>query len=361
MQPNTSIIATIIDPISNSSPVEEDVTSKNKTLEEPFLIENRNRYVVFPIQHDDIWQVYKKSVSSFWVSEEIDLHRDMDDWEKLTDNEKTFIKNVLAFFAASDGIVNENLAQRFYNDVAIPEVRCVYGFQIAIETIHSETYSLLIDTYIKDDKEKDHLFNAISTIPSVKRKAEWALKWISDDESDFATRLIAFACVEGIFFSGAFCAIYWLKERNGLMPGLCFSNELISRDEALHTEFAVLLYSKLQNRKSESFIHDIIKECVDIEKEFIIESIPCALLGMNSELMSQYIEYVADRLLVQLGYNKIWNSSNPFDFMERISMSNKTNFFEARVSEYSKARVNVSGERQSSSTQLNFSTDNTDF
>jgi ribonucleoside-diphosphate reductase beta chain len=306
--------------------------------EEELLSDNDNRFVVFPIKYDDVWKMYKLAVSSFWTVEEVDLGKDMDDWKKLSENEQYFIKHVLAFFAGSDGIVNENLSSRFMNEVQIMEVKFFYGFQIAIESIHSETYSLLIDTYIKDRQEKDHLLNAINTIPCIKKKADWALQWITSKDDSFAHRLVAFAAVEGIFFSGAFCAIFWLKER-GLMPGLTFSNELISRDEGLHTEFAVLLYTMLKNKLAQEEIHAIISDAVEIENEFITESIPCSLLGMNSTLMTQYIKFVADRLVVQLGYDKIYNVANPFDFMERIGLSLKSNFFEHRPSEYSKANV----------------------
>ena len=297
-----------------------------------------NRFVLFPIKYDKIWQAYKKHVAVFWTPEEIQLTKDKNDWMKLTDNEKYFIEHILAFFAGSDGIVIENLGKRFMTDIEIPEVRAFYSFQMFIENVHSETYSLLIDTYIDDDKRKTELFNAIDRIPCVGKKAKWALKWIDDETSNFATRLIAFCMVEGLFFSGSFCAIYWLKKR-GLMPGLTFSNELISRDEGLHTDFAVLLYSMIQNKLSEEIIYEMFREAVKIEKEFIIESIPCNLIGMNSELMSQYIEFVADRLLTQLNYNKIWNTENPFDFMELISLRPKSNFFEVRVGEYNKANV----------------------
>ena len=283
--------------------------------------------------------MYKKSLALIWTAEEIDLGKDLNDWPKLREEEQHFVKNVLAFFAGSDGIVLENLGVRFMNEIQIPEAKCFYGFQIAMENIHSETYSLLIDTYVKDKDEKHRLFNAIDTIPSVRKKANWALKWIGD-KSTFAKRLVAFAAVEGIFFSGSFCAIFWLKKR-GLMPGLTSSNELISRDEGLHTDFACLLYSMLENKLDQETIYEIIKESVEIEKEFIIDSIPCRLIGMNSELMSLYIEFVADRLVTQLGYQKIYNTQNPFDFMEMISMEGKTNFFEKRVMEYSKAGVGV--------------------
>jgi ribonucleotide reductase beta subunit family protein with ferritin-like domain len=288
---------------------------------------------MFPIKNNDIWEMYKKQVDCFWRAEELDLSKDIIDWNGLNNDEKYFISMILGFFAASDGIVSENLAMRFMNDVQLSEARAFYGFQIAMENIHSEVYSLLIDSYIKDNIEKDKMFNAINHFPCIKKKADWALKWISDKRSSFQTRLVSFACVEGIFFSGAFCAIYWLKKR-GLMPGLTFSNELISRDEALHTEFAVLLYSKLLKKLQKSKIHEIIKEAVEIEQEFICDALPCRLIGMNSKLMGQYIEFVADRLCLQLGYDKIYNSSNPFDFMEMISIEGKTNFFEKRVSEY---------------------------
>jgi ribonucleoside-diphosphate reductase subunit M2 len=301
---------------------------------ELLLSEEENRYVIFPIKQEPIWLMYKKALSSFWTPEEIDLSKDMDDYMKLKEEEQHFIKNVLAFFAASDGIVNENLVERFCNEVQVLEAKFFYGFQIAIENIHSETYSLLIDTYIKDVQEKTRLLNAIDTIPSVKKKADWALKWINDDKSSFGTRVIAFAAVEGIFFSGSFCSIYWLKKR-GLMPGLCFSNELISRDEGLHTEFAVLMYSMLQDKPTEDEVKEIIMEAVQIEKEFITESLPCSLIGMNKDLMSKYIEYVADRLLQMLKIDPVYMTSNPFEWMELISIQGKTNFFEKRVGEYS--------------------------
>lgn len=279
--------------------------------------------------------MYKKQVDCFWRAEEIDLSKDLPHWNSLGSDEQYFISMILAFFAASDGIVLENLAGRFMTDVQLPEARAFYGFQIAMENIHSETYSLLIDSYIKDEKEKTKLFQAIQNFPCIKKKADWAIKWINDKRSSFATRLIAFACVEGIFFSGAFCAIFWLKKR-GLMPGLTFSNELISRDEALHTEFAILLYSKMNKKVTKSRVIEIIKEAVEIEQEFICDALPCRLIGMNSKLMSQYIEFVADRLLVQLGYDKLYNATNPFDFMELISLRPKSNFFEVRVGEYQK-------------------------
>ena len=315
----------------------------SKTSQELLLAPDDNRFVMFPIKCDDIWKMYKKQVDCFWRAEEIDLSKDMTNWESLNADEKYFISMILAFFAASDGIVLENLASRFMNDVQLAEARAFYGFQIAMENIHSETYSLLIETYIKDKEDKSKLFNAISNYPCIKKKSDWAQKWIHDNRSSFATRLVAFACVEGIFFSGAFCSIYWLKKR-GLMPGLTFSNELISRDEALHCEFAVLLYSKLHKKIDKSRIHEIIKEAVEIETEFICEALPCKLIGMNSELMTQYIKFVADRLSVQLGYKKIYNVTNPFDFMELISLEGKTNFFEKRVGDYALANKTKSEE-----------------
>jgi len=308
--------------------------SKNQT--EPLLAPDDNRFVMFPIKYEDIWQMYKKQVDCFWRAEEIDLTKDLTNWESLNNDEKYFISMILAFFAASDGIVLENLATRFMNDVQVSEARAFYGFQIAMENIHSQTYSLLIETYIKDKEEKNKLFNAIENFPCIKKKSDWAQKWIHDNRSSFATRLVAFACVEGIFFSGAFCSIYWLKKR-GLMPGLTFSNELISRDEALHCEFAILLYNKLLKKIDKARIHEIIKEAVEIESEFICEALPCKLIGMNSTLMTQYIQFVADRLCVQLGYKKIYNVINPFDFMELISLEGKTNFFERRNDSYALA------------------------
>jgi len=303
---------------------------------EPLLNPDDNRFVMFPIRYDDIWKMYQKQVECFWRPEEVDLGKDLKDWDTLNDNEKYYISMILAFFAASDGIVMENLAMRFMNDVQISEARAFYGFQIAMENIHSHTYSLLIETYIKNSEHKNKLFNAIQTFPCIKKKADWAQKWIHDNRSNFATRLVAFACVEGIFFSGAFCSIFWMKKR-GLMPGLTFSNELISRDEALHCEFAILLYSKLNKKINKNKIHEIITEAVNIETEFICEALPCRLIGMNSVMMTQYIQFVADRLAVQLGYNKMYNVANPFDFMELISLEGKTNFFERKVSEYALA------------------------
>ncbi len=306
--------------------------------DEILLKEDDNRLTIFPIQYPEIWKAYQLHLASFWTAQEIDLSKDIDDFNKLSDNEMKFIRYILAFFSSSDTIVNINLGERFLNEVKILEAKFFYGFQMAMENIHSETYSLLIDTYFKDPVEKHESFNAIQYIPCIQRKSNWAFKWINDTDSCFAQRLIAFAIVEGVFFSGAFCSIFWLKER-GVMPGLCFSNELISRDEKLHVEFAVLLYSMIKNKLSQDTVHNIMKEAVEVEKNFIIESIPCAMLGMNQDLMSVYIEFVADRLLTQLGYEKIWNSANPFPFMQRISIETKTNFFEARVSEYSKANV----------------------
>lgn len=300
---------------------------------EPLLTADDNRFVMFPIKHNDIWEMYKKQVDCFWRAEEIDLTKDLKDWDSLNQDERFFISMILAFFAASDGIVLENLAIRFMNDVQISEARAFYGFQIAMENIHSESYSLLIETYIKDSAEKNRLFNAIEHFPSIKKKSDWAQKWIHDNRSSFATRLVAFACVEGIFFSGAFCSIFWIKKR-GLLPGLTFSNELISRDEALHCEFAVLLYSKLLKKMGKARIHEIIKEAVEIETEFICEALPCRLIGMNSQMMTQYIQFVADRLCVQLGYDKIYNVTNPCDFMEMISLESKGNMFERKIGEY---------------------------
>ena len=310
---------------------------------EVLLQENKDRFVLLPIKYPEIWKMYKKHEASFWTAEEIDLSPDLKDWERLSNDERHFVKHVLAFFAASDGIVNENLAVNFMKEVQLPEARCFYGFQIMIENIHSETYSLLIDTYIKDPIEKNRLFHAIDTVPCVQKKAQWALKWIN--EGSFAERLVAFAAVEGIFFSGSFCSIFWLKKR-GLMPGLSFSNELISRDEGLHCDFACLLYSMLETKLSQEHIHDIIRDAVENEHEFVTDALPVSLIGMNSKLMCQYIEFVADRLLVALGYDKIYNATNPFDFMETISLQGKTNFFEKRVAEYQKAGVMNTKEQQ---------------
>jgi ribonucleoside-diphosphate reductase beta chain len=321
----------------NTANLTEILPEKTTLPIEPILESTNDRFVIFPIKHKEIWAMYKQAEASFWTAEEIDLQQDMNDWEnKLTKDERHFIKHVLAFFAASDGIVNENLAINFLNEVQYPEARCFYGFQIAIENIHAETYSLLIDTYIKDNKEKDFLFNAIENLPCVAKKADWAMKWI--ENGNFAQRLVAFAAVEGIFFSGSFCSIFWLKKR-GLMPGLAFSNELISRDEGLHCDFACMLYNQLQNKLTTAEVTAIISEAVEYEKEFVTDAIPVALIGMNAKLMCEYIEFVADRLLGELGCPKIYNSTNPFDFMEMISLQGKTNFFEKRVSEYQKAGV----------------------
>jgi len=320
-----------------------NISDMTKNLE-PILQENPNRFVLFPIQHDDIWAFYKQSEASIWTAEEIDLSQDLKDWENLSDNERHFIKHVLAFFAASDGIVNENLAENFVGEVQYTEAKFFYGFQIMMENIHSETYSLLIDTYIKDNKEKDHLFNAIETLDCVKKKADWALRWI--DNGSFAERLIAFAAVEGIFFSGSFCSIFWLKKR-GLMPGLTFSNELISRDEGMHCDFACLLYTQhITNKLPKATVEGIIANAVDMEKEFVSDALPVSLIGMNAEMMCQYIEFVADRLLAQLGNDKIYNVENPFPWMDMISLQGKTNFFEKRVGDYQKSGVMAEKEKQ---------------
>lgn len=311
---------------------------------EPLLQENPNRFVLYPIKEHDIWEFYKKAEASFWTAEEIDLHTDLTDWAKLNEDERHFIKHVLAFFAASDGIVNENLAEQFINEVQVTEAKFFYGFQIAVENIHSETYSLLIDTYIKDDEEKTKLLNAIETIPAVQKKANWALKWINN-ENLFAERLVAFAAVEGIFFSGSFCSIFWLKKR-GLMPGLSFSNELISRDEGLHRDFACLLFSKLVNPISFERTKEIICNAVEIEKEFVTESLPVSLIGMNAKMMTEYIEFVADHLFTTLGFDKVYNTPNPFPWMELISLQGKTNFFEKRVGDYQKAGVMTGKDKQ---------------
>jgi ribonucleotide reductase beta subunit family protein with ferritin-like domain len=314
-------------------------------MQEPLLEADKSRFVLFPIKHPDVWDMYKKAEASFWTAEEIDLSQDYKDWLTLSDNERYFVSHVLAFFAASDGIVNENLAANFASEVQWNEARCFYGFQIAIENIHSEVYSLLIDSYIRDITEKSRLLNAIETIPCIQKKADWALKWTDKSSASFAKRLVAFAAVEGIFFSGSFCAIFWLKKR-GLMPGLSFSNELISRDEGMHCDFACLLYSKLLNKLSQSCVNEIIQSAVNIECEFIRDSIPVELIGMNSKLMIEYIKFCADRLLMALQYDKLYNSLNPFDWMESISLQGKTNFFEKRVSEYSKNGVGVDPSKQ---------------
>ena len=330
---------------------------KSLEKDEPLLIENTRRFVLFPIKYHEIWQMYKKAEASFWTAEEIDLGKDTHDWnEKLNNNERYFISRILAFFAASDGIVNENLVENFSAEVQVPEAKCFYGFQIMMENIHSETYSLLIDTYIKDPKEADFLFNAIDNIPCIKKKADWALRWINDDDALFGERLVAFAAVEGIFFSGSFASIFWLKKR-GLMPGLTFSNELICRDEGLHTDFACLLFSHLQNRPDPVIVERIITEAVTIEKEFFVDALPISLLGMNCNLMCQYVEFVADRLLVALGNKKVYNVTNPFDFMENISLAGKTNFFEKRVSDYQKAGVMASTADSKASNTFSFDED----
>ncbi len=323
-------------------------TQETDNTAEPILAESADRFVLFPIEYDDVWTMYKQAEASFWTAEEVDLSQDTTDWANLNDDERHFIKHVLAFFAASDGIVNENLAVRFNNEVQIPEARCFYGFQIAVENIHSEMYSLLIDSYISDTADKNYLFNAVDTVPCVGKKARWALRWIGGNEC-FAERLVAFAAVEGIFFSGSFCSIFWLKKR-GLMPGLTFSNELISRDEGLHVDFACLIYSLLNNRLTEERVREIICSSVELEKEFITDALPVALIGMNCALMAQYIEFVADRLLVALGCSKHYGTQNPFDWMELISLAGKTNFFEKRVGEYQKA--GVMGERENQQFRL---------
>jgi ribonucleotide reductase beta subunit family protein with ferritin-like domain len=313
--------------------------SSSSNQNEPLLEENPNRHVIFPIEHHDIWAKYKQHMSVFWIPEEVDLSKDLKDWtEKLNDNERHFIKYILGFFAGSDGIVMENLAMRFTREIGLPEAKFFYGCQNLFETIHSEMYSLLIDTYLSDKKEKYDILHAIQTIPCVQKKAEWALQWIESKEASFAQRLLAFAVVEGIFFSGAFCSIYWLKKR-GLMPGLTLSNEFIARDEGLHTDFACLLYGKLNSKLSQEDAHRIIEEAVRIEKQFITEALPCSLIGMNAGLMAEYIEFVADRLTTQLGYQKIFQTKNPMEFMDRIGLENKGNFFETRISVYAKANT----------------------
>jgi len=317
--------------------------STEQQINDPLLTADDNRFVMFPIRYDDVWQMYKRQVDCFWRAEEVDLSKDLNDWKNLNNDEQKFIKMVLAFFAASDGLVLENLAVRFMGDVQLSEARAFYGFQIAMENIHSEMYSILIDTYIQDSTEKTTLFEATQNYPCITKKANWAKKWLGDNRSSFAARLVAFAAIEGIFFSASFASIYWIKKR-GLMPGLTLSNEFISRDEALHTEFAVLLYSKLQKKLNKKRVYDIIQEAVEIEKEFITEAIPCRMIGMNSKLMVQYIEFVADRLLLQLGYDKVYKSTNPFDFMELISVETKVNFFERTNSEYALADKTVASD-----------------
>jgi ribonucleoside-diphosphate reductase subunit M2 len=333
------------------------IVLKSLERDEPILKENTQRFVLFPIQYPELWKAYKRAEASFWTSEEIDYSKDKHDWDlQMNDNERYFIKHILAFFAGSDGIVLENLMNNFSTEVQVPEARCFYSFQGAIENIHSEVYSQLIDKYVDDPIEKDALFHAIENIPCIQKKAQWAMKWMNPQTASFYERVVAFATVEGIFFSGSFCAIYWLKKR-GLMPGLTFSNELISRDEGMHTDFAVLIYSMLKHKLDTEQIYEIIKEAVEIEKEFINQSIPCAMIGMNTQLMSQYIEYVADRLIVQLGYPKLYKSENPFDFMQLISMEGKTNFFEKRVSEYSLASVKIDHTKDDDNGEIRFNAD----
>lgn len=334
----------------DSAELESKAPTKPSIEEEPLLRENPRRFVVFPIEYHDIWQMYKKAEASFWTAEEVDLSKDIQHWEALKPDERHFISHVLAFFAASDGIVNENLVERFSQEVQVTEARCFYGFQIAMENIHSEMYSLLIDTYIKDSKEREYLFNAIETMPCVKKKADWALRWIGDKEATYGERVVAFAAVEGIFFSGSFASIFWLKKR-GLMPGLTFSNELISRDEGLHCDFACLMFKHLVHKPSEQRVKEIITNAVRIEQEFLTEALPVKLIGMNCTLMKQYIEFVADRLMLELGFNKIFKVENPFDFMENISLEGKTNFFEKRVGEYQRMGV------MSNSTENSFTLD----
>ncbi|XBW37125.1 hypothetical protein QEN19_002703 [Hanseniaspora menglaensis] len=324
---------------------------------EPLLTENKRRFVLFPIKFPAIWEAYKRAEASFWTAEEIDLSKDLHDWNnRMNENERFFISRILAFFAASDGIVNENLVENFSAEVQIPEAKCFYGFQIMMENIHSETYSLLLDTYVKDPKENEFLFNAIETIPEIKEKAEWAIRWIQDKDALFAERLVAFAAVEGVFFSGSFAAIFWLKKK-GLMPGLTFSNELICRDEGLHTDFACLLFSHLESKPDAKIVERIITEAVEIEKRYFVDAIPVALLGMNADLMNQYVEFVADRLLVSLGNAKFYNVTNPFDFMENISLAGKTNFFEKRVSDYQKAGVMAKSSKQEADDAFAFDED----
>jgi len=333
------------------------ISAEYRKLEQkdPLLMENPRRWVMFPIQHNEVWEMYKKHEASFWTAEEIDLSQDLKDWDTLAVSEQHFIKHILAFFAASDGIVLENLAGQFSTEIQIPEARAFYGFQMAMENIHSETYSLLIEQYIKDPVEKDQVFDAINTMPAVREKANWAIQWMNGENS-FAERVIAFAAVEGVLFSGSFCAVYWLKKR-GLMPGLTFSNELISRDEGLHAEFACLIYSMLQNKLPEDVVHDIVRGAVDVERRFICEALSCDLIGMNSELMTRYIEFCADRLLTALGHSKLYGATNPFDWMELISLQGKTNFFEKRVGEYQKAGVMTSANSEEATLAKGFALD----
>ncbi|CAB3993218.1 Ribonucleoside-diphosphate reductase subunit M2, partial [Paramuricea clavata] len=338
--------------LKDSKGKDKKKSKKANVQDEPLLRENPRRFVILPIQYQDIWQMYKKAEASFWTAEEVDLSRDLGHWDGLKPEERHFISHILAFFAASDGIVNENLVECFSQEVQVPEARCFYGFQIAMENIHSEMYSLLIDTYIKEPNERERLFNAIEHLPCVKRKADWALDWINPDKASFGERIVAFAAVEGIFFSGSFASIFWLKKR-GLMPGLTFSNELISRDEGLHCDFACLMYKHLKNKPSEEKVKKIIMDAVKIEQEFLTDALPVRLIGMNEDLMKIYIQFVADRLLVALGYSKVYKSENPFDFMELISLSGKTNFFEKRVGEYQKSGV-MASTQQNTSHKLEF-------
>ena len=317
----------------------KNTMSSNKTIEEPCIALNHNRFVLFPIQEKTLWKLYKDAVSTFWTPEEIDFSKDREDWDNLTDGERHFIEHVLAFFAGSDGIIMENLAARFLNEVQLPEARAFYSYQIFNENVHSETYSILLDTYIRDESHRNNLLCAIQTVPVIHDKAQWAIDWIQNQTAPFAQRILAFSFVEGIFFSGSFCAIYWLKNRKYILPGLAFSNELIAKDEGIHTEFAIKLYHLCQNKLKPEIVYKMIDGAVSIEKRFIMDALPCSLIGMNAELMGTYIEYVADRLLVQLGYEKRWNAQNPFDFMEMISLRPKSNFFEVRVGEYKKAEV----------------------
>ena len=335
--------------------IHDDAVAKCKARDasEPMLQANPNRFVIFPIQHHDLWKMYKDHVSVFWRPEEVDLSKDLRDWVRLSDGERHFVKRILGFFAGSDGLVMENLGQRFMNEVQVPEAKFFYGVQMMLETIHSEMYSQLIDTYIEDRAEKMDILQSIQNVPCIQKKADWALSWIQSEEADFATRLMAFAAIEGIFFSGAFCSIFWLKQR-GIMPGLTASNEFISRDEGLHTDFACLLYSKCVNRLPVDRAHQLIQEAVAIEKEFILEALPCSLIGMNAARMSEYIEFVADRLLLSLGYPKAWNTANPFPWMERISLEGKDNFFEKRVTNYALAGVGVEASKMTFSLDEDF-------
>ena len=346
-------VAKIEPPALNLGEVDSAAIELKPKIEEPLLTVNPHRHVLFPIEYPDIMEMAKKAIAVFWTVEELDLTKDMKDWEKLDDNTQHFIKHILGFFAASDGILMENLSLNFQNEVQIPEARYFYANQNFMEAIHSETYSLLIDTYISDKAEKQKLLEAATTIPAIQKKADWAMKWLDSSKADFATRLIAFAVVEGIFFSGAFCSIFWLKKR-GLMPGLTTSNEFIARDEGLHTDFACLLYGKIKNRLKRGQVNKIIKEAVTIEKNFITKALPCELIGMNAALMAQYIEFVADRLLMQLGYPKVYEAANPFEFMERISLEGKDNFFEKKVSNYAKAAVGKKQEDMSFSMEADF-------